>query len=416
MRVFQQIPSVPTLVMAKSNFNEMLVDQCPVLTRKFWPCVWQPSATMQHWVYHLLRNLRSAYEDPASKWTREKLLTKDGHGITIDRLDDDKVKVQDSAHIILIINCSMSGSHAYESFTYAEQLLAKGFRVYSLNLRGAANAQLKTAGDKVPIAFNTLSGMGDLRETVNWLTKRHKGRRLTLTSFGTASAMVLNYLNTEGKRAPVDSAVCISPAMQMESLAELGWLENRMELEKLKVEVLHRHADELEAALGEEKVQEAEGSKTVGRFHELVTMQVCGDEPDDDMRYSDYLKAHSLSTLGDNIERPVMFLCSKDDPVYKFKEVMPPAIVKQFKTHPHAILVVASHGGHNCLFESFFSANWASRVTHQVRVKQSDPFSFPASFLIPAVTVAVPECGRMCCCTQFARIVGAMHEAEARRK
>jgi|EP01046_Picozoa_sp_COSAG06_P016006 predicted alpha/beta-fold hydrolase len=212
--------------MGKSAFNDMLTMSCPILTRKYWPSVWMPSARVQHWVYHLLSTLRSAYDDPAAKWTREKLLTKDNHGITIDMLDD--ARIPETAHIVLIINCSMSGSHAYETFTYAEQMLAKGFRVYALNQRGAANAQLKTAGG-VPIAFNTLSGMGDLRETVNWLAKRHKGRRLTLVSFGTASAMLLNYLNTESKRAPVDSAVCISPAMAMESLAEPGFLENRSE-------------------------------------------------------------------------------------------------------------------------------------------------------------------------------------------
>lgn len=59
----------------------------------------------------------------------------------------------------------------------------------------------------------------------------------------------------------------------------------RMELSRLKREVLHRHADELEAVLGPEKMLAAEEATTVARFHELVTMQVCGDEPDDDMRY-----------------------------------------------------------------------------------------------------------------------------------
>jgi predicted alpha/beta-fold hydrolase len=221
-----QIPTVPTLVMAKTPFNEMLTESCPILTRKYWPSVWMPYARLQGWIYHLLSTIRQAYEDPAAKWTREKLLTKDNHGITIDKLDDERLT--DASHVVLIINSSVSGSHAYETFTYAEQMLGKGFRVYALNQRGAANAQLKTAGD-TPVAFNTLSGMGDLRETVNWLAKRHKGRRLTLVSFGTACAMLLNYLNTESKRAPVDSAICISPAMAMESLAELGYLENRYE-------------------------------------------------------------------------------------------------------------------------------------------------------------------------------------------
>jgi hypothetical protein len=58
-----------------------------------------------------------------------------------------------------------------------------------------------------------------------------------------------------------------------------------MELKRLKREVLRRHADELEAVLGEEKMLEADAATTVARFHELVTMQVCGDEPDDEMRY-----------------------------------------------------------------------------------------------------------------------------------
>ncbi len=58
-----------------------------------------------------------------------------------------------------------------------------------------------------------------------------------------------------------------------------------MELNRLKREILYRHADELEAVLGSEKMLEADSATTVARFHELVTMQVCGDEPDDEMRY-----------------------------------------------------------------------------------------------------------------------------------
>ena len=59
----------------------------------------------------------------------------------------------------------------------------------------------------------------------------------------------------------------------------------RMELSRLKREVLYRHADELEAVLGEAKMIAADDATTVARFHELITMQVCGDEPDDEMRY-----------------------------------------------------------------------------------------------------------------------------------
>ena len=310
---------MPTLVYAKSEFNERLIGECPVLTRKFWPCVWMPVAAAQHCGYHLLALVRSSWEDPAKKWTREKLLTKEGHGITIDTLEDQKY-ISDASHVVLIVNSSMSGSHSYESGTYAEQLGNKGFRVYSLNLRGAGNARLKTAGD-VPLAFNTLSGAGDLREAINWLAKRHNRRRITVASFGTACAMVLNYLNSEGKRTPVDSAVCISPAMQMESLASLSWLSNRMELSRLKREVLHRHADELEATLGVAAVEAADAAATVSRFHELITMQACGDEPDDSVQFCDYLQAHSISALGDGVARPVLFVCSKDDPVYHFKQV-----------------------------------------------------------------------------------------------
>lgn len=58
-----------------------------------------------------------------------------------------------------------------------------------------------------------------------------------------------------------------------------------MELSRLKREVLHRHTDELEDVLGQARMLAADAATTVARFHELITMQVCGDEPDDEMRY-----------------------------------------------------------------------------------------------------------------------------------
>jgi hypothetical protein len=307
----------------------------------------------------------------------------------------------DTVPVVLILNDSCSGSHSYETITLAEQLRDLGIRTYALNARGAANADMKGVGE-TKLAFNTISGTSDLRETLVWLFKvraaidrvgshsyshnqrfavsasgghrpvtvwlstkstsewcgllaaasqRHKGVRITAISFGTASAAVINYLNQEGKKALVESAVCISPAMHMASLAEPGWLQNRFQLGRLKREVLGRHATVLEEELGVDAVAQAMRVSTVAQFHEAVTMQVCGDEPDDSS-YSDYLTAHSVTTLGPGIARPLLCVCSKDDPHFSFKDTVPPEMVRQFKNHEHAMLCVVRHGGHKCFFQN----------------------------------------------------------------
>ena len=46
-----------------------------------------------------------------------------------------------------------------------------------------------------------------------------------------------------------------------------------------------------------------------------------------------------------------------------------PTLVKQFKSHPHAILCVAARAGHLCFFESFWASNWASRATQQFALR-----------------------------------------------
>eukprot|EP01052_Picozoa_sp_SAG31_P002818 SAG31_NODE_102_length_25175_cov_10.778553_10_plen_62_part_00 len=55
-------------------------------------------------------------------------------------------------------------------------------------------------------------------------------------------------------------------------------------------------------------------------------MKMNGDEPDDSVTYNDYLQVHSISNndyLSDDIDKPILFLCSKGDKYYRFEEVMP---------------------------------------------------------------------------------------------
>lgn len=342
---------MPTVVCSTSELLQTISRNCPIFTSKYWPTLLVPNGSMQWFAYEALARIRIGYQDPASAWTREKLLSKAGHGITLDQaVDPKRGPLPDKAHIALLLNSSSSGSHSYESITLGEQLRDLGLRVYALNLRGTANADLKAVGDAKP-AFNTLSDPTDLREALLFLAKRHKGVSLSVISFGTASAMVLNYLNSAGKDALVESAVCISPAMHMESLAEMGYMQNKIELDKVKREVLMRHANVLETVLGQNEVKAALETTTVADFHQAVTMKACGDEPDDSS-YADYLRAHSVTKLGDGIQRPVLCICSKDDPVYNFKKTVPPEIVRQFKAHKYAMLCVIRGGGHKLFCES----------------------------------------------------------------
>lgn len=67
-------------------------------------------------------------------------------------------------------------------------------------------------------------------------------------------------------------------------------------------------------------------ANTVAEFHERVTMRMNGDEPDDSVGYSDYLKLHSITNndyLAADIEKPLLFICSKGDKYYRFADVMP---------------------------------------------------------------------------------------------
>ena len=73
--------------------------------------------------------------------------------------------------------------------------------------------------------------------------------------------------------AHVPTAFC-SPVLQMAGLASTGFMHNRFELESLKRNVLARHADEIESALGKATLTKAGNATTCAQFHEAVTMQV----------------------------------------------------------------------------------------------------------------------------------------------
>ena len=60
----------------------------------------------------------------------------------------------------------------------------------------------------------------------------------------------------------------------MAGLASTGFMHNRFELESLKRNVLARHADEIESALGKATLTKAGNATTCAQFHEAVTMQV----------------------------------------------------------------------------------------------------------------------------------------------
>lgn len=359
-----QIPKVPIVVCAKNDVMGAVMRNAPILTKKYWPTLWMPSGIIQGWAYHLLATIRSGYQDPASNWEREKLLSRSGHGVTLDALTDEQGRLNDDSPIMLLLNNSMKGSHSYETITFGEQCRAQGYRVYALNMRGAANAELKADKGTKP-CFSTTSSTGDLKDALLWLTKRHKNVKLSLVSFGTTSAMVVNYLGAEGKKALVESAVCISPALNMVPLASGSFIQDRLELRVLQRFVLARHADEIQSQLGEEAITKASKAGSVAQFMETVSMQMCGDEPDDEMRYSDYLTAHSTTHLANSIERPVLFIASKDDPIVSFKDCISPELVKQFKSHENAMLCVVRHAGHKCMFESITARNWAAGASVQ---------------------------------------------------
>ena len=96
-------------------------------------------------------------------------------------------------------------------------------------------------------------------------------------------------------------------------LASGSFIQDRLELRVLQRFVLARHADEIQSQLGEEAITKASKAGSVAQFMETVSMQMCGDEPDDEMRYSDYLTAHSTTHLANSIERPVLFIASNSD-------------------------------------------------------------------------------------------------------
>jgi hypothetical protein len=51
-----------------------------------------------------------------------------------------------------------------------------------------------------------------------------RGPLLTLVSFGTTTTIICNYLKEEGAKAGCLAAVCISPALKLEPLANVRFL------------------------------------------------------------------------------------------------------------------------------------------------------------------------------------------------
>jgi hypothetical protein len=98
---------------------------------------------------------------------RQKKMTKQGHGITLDRFHEEGFNLVPTSPIFLVLTDSARGSHScgpppaptapttpahsadaiargsYEVLTFNEGVRKMGFRVYVLNLRGHGNCPLK---------------------------------------------------------------------------------------------------------------------------------------------------------------------------------------------------------------------------------------------------------------------------------
>lgn len=277
---------------------------------------------------------------PALTWQHERLETADGDFVDLGWLGDAQ-----ASRIAVLIHGLTGGFESKYLRGTALQLVARGWRVVALQLRGGGDEPNRTA------RLYNHGDTADLRELWQRLQQRHPGARLATVGWSLGANVLLKALGEEGARAPLHAAVAACVPFELAICAErlrtgFARLYQKQLLDGIKLSVRKRHPP-ITVPPGVEVAQALAASDFIA-FDDAYIAPLCGYR-----NAADYYARCSSSQFLSAIRVPTLIVNALDDP-FMTPEVVPPARALSSSV----TLELSLRGGH----VGFMSAGARGRV------------------------------------------------------
>ncbi|RUS72639.1 hypothetical protein EGW08_019596, partial [Elysia chlorotica] len=294
-------PEVPKLYFRDSSLNTYIIEKCRMHERTFSPSFWLTSR-------HLQTLLPIILPKPEVTFDREYLQMRDKGVVALDWVVLPQSKVKRRSMVIVIIP-TLTGSACHVS-AICHAAVSRGMRVVVFNRRGHGGALITTP------RLQASSSSSNLRQVIKYIRLCWPRSALAAVAYGTGCGLLMSYLGEFGSSALLTACACVSPCWDAPerflSNSPGRSLYDLVLLLRLKA-ILYRHA----TALG----------NVLDAGHALLA---AWSLPDFDRTV--YCPLYGLSDLDqfweannpirdvDDIEVPVLFVNSLDDPVARSDE------------------------------------------------------------------------------------------------
>lgn len=310
----------PRIFWHGSTFNINVVKSIKVFNTRFWPFFIYDFGYMQSKLYQYRPSLFRKYK-------RVTITAKDNELITMDiyeRQGSDETPAVGCAnppqvvHNVLLVH-GFNGSSKSSYITGLAYYL-KDFRVFAFNARGVCS-ELKTQ------VFFHIGWTDDIEDAVNYILGNYEGA-LCLVGFSMGSSWVTNYLaKFDHPRIVGGAGVCV-PFNFFKLKNILGsTMKSRMLAREFR-KYLNRHQIFKDFMFNFDSVEEIDKN---------VTLKIFGFTSADE-----YYEKESCETKLHNIQKPMLFINSRDDPIIPYSSI-PLGTIQE---NPNLILCIVTTGGH----------------------------------------------------------------------
>ncbi|KAF7206369.1 protein ABHD15 [Nothobranchius furzeri] len=314
------------------------------------------------------------------QFTRDHLLLKDGGIVALDwavgtRLSEVVMKRKldgrkalgcfTSTPPVLLLIPQLWGGMTPHLKLLCHQAMQQGFYVVVFHHRGSAGSPLTTT------RLAEFGDPADLEEAVLYVHSRHPSSALVAVSEGSGSGVLLSYLGERGSSSHLTAAAAISPVLlgqlwfQTPMLPLYRWatlFHRKMQLSRYESsfrgvldvdralscsslryfeEALFCSPDKLQQETSP-GVSSNSGSSSLRGLTPAVAWML-GERAYPVTNWESYWERNEPLRDADEVEVPVLCICSKDDPLLPPASTLP---ISLFLSNPYFLLLLTDRGGH----------------------------------------------------------------------
>ncbi|XP_036328056.1 abhydrolase domain-containing protein 2 isoform X1 [Rhagoletis pomonella] len=339
-------PLKPSVWCLDQQFLDCIYKIAPVLREPYVPTrLWGFSGHVQTVLHSIVGRVKC----PWPLGERVYLLLQDGSTLTYDLYQP----INEAEDDVTIAICPGIGNTSESVYirTFVHYSQVHGYRCAVLNHIGALNS--------VQVTSTRIFSYGhtdDFADMVSNLHKKYPHSRIVAVGFSLGGNLVTKYMGETTKTKPQTILGGISICQGYNAEEGTKWLLNWQNFRRFYLYVMtenvksiilkHRHvllSDEVKARhnLNEREIIAA---ATLPELDEAYTRRIHNFSTTQEL----YKWSSSLHFL-DNIEKPMIFINAKDDPLVP-EELLPP--IKEFAlSRPNTAYIELAHGGHLGFYE-----------------------------------------------------------------